>query len=464
MEDPTGLVMLGARFYDPRNGAFISVDPEVDEYDPQRLHPYAYANNNPATFSDPDGLFWGSLKNGLQKAASSVASGVTSAAKAVVNNAGTIASVAGTVAMVAAVLPPPAQVVAAAAGAVAAVAGAIDTAKSCASGAALDCAVGVAGMIPGVRQAKTAARGAGAVKNVAKKAIDSCNSFVPGTKVLLGDRKTYKPIEEIELDDEVWAADPATETEGRRPVTKLITGHGDKHLVQVTVDADGDGTADGQVTATGGHPFWVANQRDFVNARDLKAGQQLLLPDGSRVTVLAVVAWDALATVYNLTVDGLHTYFVLAGPAPLLVHNTGGEACPIKKAKEAFENAENLDDAADAARDIPGTEYAAEYISRSGNVYRSYNGHGLSVPPFLQRKLDRIHFRSRPKHHGGCAEVGCLIKAYRKEGHKGTRGGTMRTLKVFRPQSSRKLQHRTPASPCGLCNILLRWRKISWFL
>ncbi|XVV15188.1 RHS repeat-associated core domain-containing protein [Actinoplanes sp. CA-131856] len=169
VQDPTGLVMLGARFYDPRNGAFISVDPEVDEFDPQRLHPYAYANNNPTTFSDPDGLFWGSLKNGIQKAASSVASGVTQAAKAVVNNAGTIASVAGTVAMVAAVLPPPAQVVAAAAGAVAAVAGAIDTAKSCGGGDKLGCAVGIASMIPGVRQAKTAARGVGAAKDVTKK-------------------------------------------------------------------------------------------------------------------------------------------------------------------------------------------------------------------------------------------------------------------------------------------------------
>ncbi|GLY03496.1 RHS repeat-associated core domain-containing protein [Actinoplanes sp. NBRC 101535] len=67
--DPTGLTLLGARFYDPRMGSFISVDPEIDEYDPQRMHPYAYANNNPTTFSDPDGLFWGSIKNGLQRSA-----------------------------------------------------------------------------------------------------------------------------------------------------------------------------------------------------------------------------------------------------------------------------------------------------------------------------------------------------------------------------------------------------------
>ncbi|WP_045746605.1 RHS repeat-associated core domain-containing protein [Actinoplanes rectilineatus] len=193
--DPTGLTLLGARFYDPRMGSFISVDPEIDEYDPQRMHPYAYANNNPTTFSDPDGLFWGSIKNGLQKVGSAVASGAATAAKAVVDNAGTISDVAGAVAMVAAVLPPPAQVVAAAAGAVAAVAGAIDTAKSCVGGDTMGCAMGVAGMIPGVRQAKTAARGAGAVKDVAKKADGpgpaaiggDCNSFVPGTPVLMAD-------------------------------------------------------------------------------------------------------------------------------------------------------------------------------------------------------------------------------------------------------------------------------------
>ncbi|MET0419831.1 MAG: RHS repeat-associated core domain-containing protein, partial [Actinoplanes sp.] len=57
--DPTGLTLLGARYYDPALGAFLAVDPEIDELEPQRLHPYAYANNNPTTFSDPDGLFWG---------------------------------------------------------------------------------------------------------------------------------------------------------------------------------------------------------------------------------------------------------------------------------------------------------------------------------------------------------------------------------------------------------------------
>ncbi|MFK4085155.1 RHS repeat-associated core domain-containing protein [Kribbella sp. NPDC020789] len=54
-DDTTGLVSLGARQYDPGSGRFISADPQVDFQDPQQLNAYAYANNSPVTFSDPDG-------------------------------------------------------------------------------------------------------------------------------------------------------------------------------------------------------------------------------------------------------------------------------------------------------------------------------------------------------------------------------------------------------------------------
>lgn len=52
----TGLTRLGAREYDPALGKFLSVDPVIDPADPQQLNAYAYGNNSPATFSDPDGL------------------------------------------------------------------------------------------------------------------------------------------------------------------------------------------------------------------------------------------------------------------------------------------------------------------------------------------------------------------------------------------------------------------------
>jgi RHS repeat-associated protein len=55
-EDSTGLTRLGAREYDPRLGRFLSVDPVIDPDDPQQLNAYAYANSNPPSMSDPDGL------------------------------------------------------------------------------------------------------------------------------------------------------------------------------------------------------------------------------------------------------------------------------------------------------------------------------------------------------------------------------------------------------------------------
>jgi RHS repeat-associated protein len=52
----TGLTNVGARYYDPVTAQFISLDPLFSPTDPQSLNGYAYANQNPVTFSDPTGL------------------------------------------------------------------------------------------------------------------------------------------------------------------------------------------------------------------------------------------------------------------------------------------------------------------------------------------------------------------------------------------------------------------------
>jgi RHS repeat-associated protein len=52
----TGLTYLGARYYNPLLGRFMGVDPQG--FDPKNIHSfnrYAYANNNPLKFTDPDG-------------------------------------------------------------------------------------------------------------------------------------------------------------------------------------------------------------------------------------------------------------------------------------------------------------------------------------------------------------------------------------------------------------------------
>jgi RHS repeat-associated protein len=52
----TGLVYMGARYYDPAIGRFISTDPKgFDEANVSSFNRYAYANNNPYKYADPDG-------------------------------------------------------------------------------------------------------------------------------------------------------------------------------------------------------------------------------------------------------------------------------------------------------------------------------------------------------------------------------------------------------------------------
>nr|WP_158647538.1 polymorphic toxin type 30 domain-containing protein [Actinoplanes sp. ATCC 53533] len=57
----------------------------------------------------------------------------------------------------------------------------------------------------------------------------------------------------------------------------------------------------------------------------LKPGQWLQTSAGTFVQITAIERWTSRqAAVHNLTVSDLHTYYVLAGNTPVLVHNCGG--------------------------------------------------------------------------------------------------------------------------------------------
>ncbi|HET9381680.1 MAG TPA: polymorphic toxin-type HINT domain-containing protein, partial [Streptomyces sp.] len=148
------------------------------------------------------------------------------------------------------------------------------------------------------------------------------NSFVPGTRVLMADGTT-KPIEDVKNGDKVLATDPETGETSVETVTAEIVGEGIKHLVKVTVAADG-GKKTAEVTATEGHPFWVPELGDWIDAKALRTGEWLRTSAGTYVQVTAVERWtNQHARVHNLTVSDLHTYYVVAGAAPVLVHNCG---------------------------------------------------------------------------------------------------------------------------------------------
>ncbi|MEV1062937.1 Hint domain-containing protein [Streptomyces sp. NPDC050263] len=150
------------------------------------------------------------------------------------------------------------------------------------------------------------------------------NSFTPDTRVLMADGSS-KPIKDVRAGDKVLATDPETGETTTQTVTAEILGKGVKHLVKVTIDTDGKkGTETAEVTATDNHPFWVPELADWIDATDLKSGQWLRTGAGTLVQITAVQRWTALdATVHNLTVSVVHTYYVLAGATPVLVHNCG---------------------------------------------------------------------------------------------------------------------------------------------
>ena len=56
LDADTGLSYMGARYYDPAMGRFMGVDPvDFKEDNLHSFNRYAYANNNPYKFVDPDG-------------------------------------------------------------------------------------------------------------------------------------------------------------------------------------------------------------------------------------------------------------------------------------------------------------------------------------------------------------------------------------------------------------------------
>jgi hypothetical protein len=169
-----------------------------------------------------------------------------------------------------------------------------------------------------LRGAGAASKEAGWLGKAAKVLGSGCgdkpgNSFAGGTQVLMADGST-KRIDEIKLGDQVLATDPESGESGAHEVVATIIGEGIKFLEDIEVDG-------GKIAATDKHPFWLPDQKRWVNAEDLTVGSALQTSAGTRVQVTAIKERIVVQRVHNLTVDGIHTYYVMAGDTPVLVHN-----------------------------------------------------------------------------------------------------------------------------------------------
>ncbi|MFJ8820731.1 polymorphic toxin-type HINT domain-containing protein [Streptomyces sp. NPDC102467] len=140
------------------------------------------------------------------------------------------------------------------------------------------------------------------------------NSFPGSTQVLMADG-SHRPISQLGVGDRVRSMNPASGQVRSQQVTDTFK-HDTQRLVDITV-ADG-----GRLSSTAGHRFYVVD-RGWTLVSDLRVGDRLRTPDGSVRPVTALLDRSGLSprTVYDLTVSDLHTFFVLAGTTPVLVHN-----------------------------------------------------------------------------------------------------------------------------------------------
>ena len=142
---------------------------------------------------------------------------------------------------------------------------------------------------------------------------DVCPCFGAGTSVETAEGP--RPIETVRVGDLVLSRDEATGETGYQPVTEVFITP-DKEVLELTVTGD-DGDAETLVT-TPGHPFWVDGQ-GWVTAAELRVGEVLMTAEQGLATLSAALSREGRRTVYNLEVEGWHTYFV--GEAGAWVHN-----------------------------------------------------------------------------------------------------------------------------------------------
>ncbi|MDY6785854.1 MAG: polymorphic toxin type 28 domain-containing protein [Cyanobacteriota bacterium] len=164
---------------------------------------------------------------------------------------------------------------------------------------------------------------------VADGLVPGC--FVAGTPVLTP--SGHQPIEMLQTGDIVVSSEPETgqTTEGlisrcfRREVPVVF------EIVVGTVT----------ITCSPEHPFWVVDE-GWKKAGDLKVGEEIVTPSQESVKIEAIEHRKGSFTVYNIEVEGFHTYRVSS--LSILVHNkslnrpTGFS----ERAERAIQRYENL--------------------------------------------------------------------------------------------------------------------------
>ncbi|WP_329119298.1 polymorphic toxin-type HINT domain-containing protein [Streptomyces sp. NBC_01465] len=361
IDDTTGLTQLGARTYDTNTGRFLSADPVMDLGAPQQINGYSYSNSSPISYADPTGLYYcrngrsdncdvhgnargngawcpsaadpyckPGVKHGYQMGKNSEPTekqkkkekklydyfftknqcyGNPVSANPKYDVCYTQAEIDADKQMGKELLSAIGDMTL------------IVPDIRCKMGNDAECDVEGEAIstfdVGGVEIGSVRFLGA------LTKAARAICSFTPSTKVLMkGGGK--KSISEIKPGDEVESADPTSgRHRGARTVTARLVHH-DSDLIDLAIGGKNDRVK--TLHTTSNHPFWDETIHAWVPAAELIPGHALKVESGPGATLLGAVVRTGSADMYNLTVEQLHTYYVLTGETPVLVHNACGSS------------------------------------------------------------------------------------------------------------------------------------------
>lgn len=300
-------------------------------------------------------------------------------------------------------------------------------------------------LIPGVDDAEAASLAArvddaetgGSL--ITKAAESSCESFTPGTRVLLASGPAA-PISSLKPGDKVLASDTRTGKDQPEAVTAVELNH-DTDLYDLTVKTAHSTEV---IHTTSNHLFWAPAVRKWIKAAALRKGEQLRTPGGSATAYAdggtVPVVHDGW--MWDLTVPGNndHDFYVMPADGdispyyhvgrdsviPLLVHN-----CVVNPKPGPAPEGSTLEQYGQAnvgATNATTPDFVTEFTSASGARYYGRTelpGEGpIEIQPGSlvddALRTDKI----------SCSEVCAAVQAQNAEGAMGAYGGTFRTLQL----------------------------------
>ena len=384
--ETTGLYYLRARYMNPGTGTFISMDSYAGSLDnPVNLHKYLYANANPVMYTDPTGYF--------SLAESSVAQGIQSVLNNVLTPMFNIKKMMSWANMAVTMYDIAQQFNMLMSGEATVMGLAKAIAKGMITQALLNCAltkvlgeaattviklIGVAqdtgSFIEAVKSGDPERIMVESLRLVVSLYSLKCECFTGET--LVSTTEGDKRIDEIEVGDYVYAYD--TKKEENVPAKVIYVSITETDILVHVYTSEGE-----EIKTTMFHPFYVKNVKSgedetygiWKASANLVAGDELLTDD-ARIVYVEEVRIERLAEsikVYNLEVEGLHTYYVSSG---ILVHNQYGSDTSVPDNSQFPQTRSDIHD------DLISKGYYTTGTTDKGYVvYKDGNGHIVTIKP-----------------------------------------------------------------------------------